>query len=99
MVRVTSTCALPAGTVEGENVQLDAAGNPEQAKLRGAVMVGLGVNVMWSVADWPSLTVTDGRFRARLKSGVATVKDCGTFAAALKLLLPACEAVTVHVPA
>src|SRR5438270_11198045 len=99
MVRTTSTCGLPAGTVDGAKVQLDSAGNPEQANVMGAPVAGLGMIVMCSVADCPAVTVTEGRVGAMVKSGLVTVKDCGTLAAELKLASPTCEAVMVQEPA
>src|SRR5882724_1387350 len=99
MVRTTSTCGLPAGTVDGAKVQLDSAGNPEQANVMGAPVAGLGISIMCSVADCPAVTVTEGRVGAMVKSGLATAKDCGTLAAALKLASPTCEAVMVQEPA
>jgi hypothetical protein len=51
IVRTTSTCGLPAGTEEGEKVQLDRAGSPEQAKVIGELVAGMGMSVMCSVTD------------------------------------------------
>jgi hypothetical protein len=70
---------LSAGTVDGANLQLDNAGSPEQAKVRGATVAGLGVNVICAIATWPFFTATAARVGAMLKSGFATTaKDCGT---------------------
>ncbi len=44
-------------TLAGEKVQLDAAGNPLQAKATGEFMPFTGLMVMVNVAVWPALMV------------------------------------------
>ena len=68
MVTTTSVTAEPGGIGFGENVQLAFAGNPEQVKCKAVIVAAIGVIVMWTVAGWPALTVTEGKVVAIVKS-------------------------------
>src|SRR5437763_12970902 len=52
-VRVVETGAPLGVTVAGENVQLEAAGRPLQAKVTGELKPLTGLMVMVKVAVWP----------------------------------------------
>jgi len=96
----TSVGAVPGGTGFGANVQFDFAGRPEQLKDMAVSVAGFGVIVMWSVTDWPAVTVIEGSVRPSEKSSPGLIaNERGTLVAALKLVLPACAAVMAQEPA
>ena len=57
MVRVVDTGDPLGVTLAGEKAQLDAAGNPLQAKVTGELIPLTGLTVMVNVAAWPALMV------------------------------------------
>jgi len=54
MLRTTFVWALPAGRVDGANMQIAPVGRPEQEKVTGAPVPPVGVNVIFSVAVCPA---------------------------------------------
>jgi hypothetical protein len=64
--------AAPAGvTVAGLNAQLAPLGNPEQAKLTGALNPLEGVTVKVTVPELPEFTVNAAGCAATLKPGIS----------------------------
>ena len=57
MVRVVEAGPPFGVTVAGENVQLEAAGNPLHEKLTAELMPFTGFTVMVNMEDWPALIV------------------------------------------
>src|SRR5262249_35462774 len=98
-VNTTSTCVLPAGTVAGENAQLDKAGRPLHAKLGALLIAGVAVKVKCCVPDCPALTVIEGGEGARGETRFDKGKGSGTLVAPLELVSPAWAGVMVQVPA
>jgi hypothetical protein len=68
MVRVVETGDPLGVTLAGEKVQLEAAGNPLQAKVTGEFMPLTGLMVMINVAVWPALIVAADGEAAMVKS-------------------------------
>ena len=73
-VKVTFVAVfVPAGIEDGEKIQVASAGSPEQLKLSGAPMPGLGVKEICSVPDCPAVTVMELSDVEMLNPGLITV--------------------------
>lgn len=74
MVNVVVPAAPPAGvTDDGEKLQVECSGSPEQANVIADAKPKFGVAVMVVVALLPLVTEREVELRARLKLGVPTV--------------------------
>jgi len=98
-VRVVETGEPFGVTLAGEKVQLDAAGNPLQAKVTGEFMPLTGLMVMVNVALWPALMVAPAGEASILKSpvGLPTTRVVVPVLGA-RTASPGYSAVIVYVP-